>query len=64
MGKKRYKKDEINKKYCVKRNKLRKLVNPKVSYIFDKILVLFIIFGKYAVIVMIEYLKKREVWRH
>ena len=34
------KKDETNKKYCVKCNKFRKFVYLKSSYIFDKTLVL------------------------
>lgn len=32
--------------YCVKCNKFRKLANPKMSDIFDKILVLFIVSTK------------------
>ena len=31
------------KKYCVEWSKFRKFLNSKISYIFDKILVLFII---------------------
>ena len=40
------KKDETNKKYCVKRNKFRKFVYLKSSYIFDKTLVLSVISSK------------------
>ena len=34
------------KKHCVKRNKFRKFVNPRDSYIFHKTLGLSIIFSK------------------
>ena len=39
-------KDETNKKYCVKRNKFRKSVYLKSSYIFDKTLVLSVFSSK------------------
>ena len=32
--------------YCIERNKYRKFVNPKISYIFQKALVLSIICSK------------------
>ena len=43
-----YKKQNMKpiKMYFVKCNKIRKFVNPKISYIFDKTLILFTICGK------------------
>ena len=41
-----YKKDGYEKIYCIKFNKYRKFKNPKISYIFDKTLVLSFICNK------------------
>ena len=38
----------MNKIHCIQCNKYEKLKNPKVSYIFDKILVFSSIFDKYG----------------
>ena len=42
----RFKKSGGEKKYSFKCNKYRKFKNPKISYIFDKILLSFIICNK------------------
>ena len=57
------KKDETNKKYCVKRNKFRKFVYLKSSYIFDKTQ-FFLLFPVNAAIIIIEYLKKKKALRY
>ena len=36
----------MKKIYCLDCNKYKKFLNPKISYVFDKALVLFIIFSK------------------
>ena len=60
-----YKKERMKpiKIYCVKRNKFRKFLNHKVSYIFDKTSVLSTTFSN-AVIIMIEYSEKKKALRN
>ena len=42
------KKGQDEKSYCIKCNKYRKFKKPKISYIFDKTLVVFIICGEFG----------------